>query len=182
MKNKQQFHMKKNIIGEEIVKPLQVLIIMRGVSGVGKSTKAREIASNGGEIYSTDDRIKESGVSVSDFYTSAKRNRDFSKVTEMHNLNLKYAIKAMKDGVSPVVIDNTNINYYECEPYIKAALKMGYDHRNIKIMDLGVSRFSSKTLSERNVNGVSESVIDKQKESIKKVGKISIKKMFTKNF
>ena len=50
----------KNSLNIEITRPYQMLYIMRGISGSGKSTKARSIVSKE-RIFSTDDVIQSMG-------------------------------------------------------------------------------------------------------------------------
>ena len=119
----------KNMLGKSVNKPDQVLIIMRGIPGAGKSTKARELKGSG-EIFSTDDRIEAQG-DYNEFFSNMIKNKDFSPLGKVHGLNFKMAEKAMKEGVSPVIVDNTNIRPSEAKNYVESALRMGYADDNI---------------------------------------------------
>jgi len=47
----------KNSLGVTVTRPNQTLIVMRGIPGSGKSTKAKELVGEG-TIHSTDDLIE----------------------------------------------------------------------------------------------------------------------------
>jgi predicted kinase len=94
----------------------KTLIIMRGLPGSGKSTRAKALAA-GGEIFSTDNFFMKGGKYV---YNPAL-------IGKAHEWNQNAAIAAMIQGVSPVVIDNTNVRRMHVEPYIQAAKKLGYE-------------------------------------------------------
>ena len=91
-------------------------IIMRGVSGSGKSTRAKELG-NGGVILSTDDFFMKEG----------KYEFDASKLWIAHSWNRKRAAKALKEGVSPIVIDNTNTQAKEMKDYVIMAKEANYE-------------------------------------------------------
>jgi len=93
------------------------LIINRGPSGSGKSFLAREITKNGGYVFSTDDFLIENGEYIFD------RN----KLGKAHEMNKQRTEKAMKEGLSPIVVDNTNSTAWEFLPYIKMAKEYGYE-------------------------------------------------------
>ena len=98
-----------NILNVKVSRPSQMLIIMRGVPqlGAGKSTKAKSLVGQG-KIHSTDDLIEKSG-DYREFFAKMIASGDFSSLGKMHSQNLKDAIESMKAGVSPVIVDNTNI-------------------------------------------------------------------------
>ena len=146
-----------------ITRPDQKLIIMRGISGSGKSTKARELKGNG-VIHSTDDVISSMG-DYNTFFTDMMKNKDFSPLQKAHHTNLKNAIDSMKNGVSPVIIDNTNLAPWEAKAYVKAALEMGLDDENIEIVNIGTGGASAEELAKRNTHGVP---LDKIKAMIDK--------------
>ena len=93
---------------------------MRGISGSGKSYLAKQLAEGDeSKIFSTDD-----------FYGKTKeeyiKNWDVSKMAEAHDWNQKRAIEAMRESVSPVIVDNTNTQAWEAKPYVEAAQELGY--------------------------------------------------------
>ncbi|TSK49665.1 NEDD4-binding protein 2-like 2 [Bagarius yarrelli] len=98
--------------------PSFVLILMRGLPGSGKSTLARQISSRGpsGLILSTDDY----------FYQKDGYHFDPTLLGNAHDWNHNRAKKAMLEGRTPIIIDNTNVQAWEMKPYVSVALEMGY--------------------------------------------------------
>ncbi|KAG8452808.1 hypothetical protein GDO86_004556 [Hymenochirus boettgeri] len=94
------------------------LILLRGVPGSGKSTLARSLLdrSPGGLVFSTDDY----------FFHKDGYTYDVKLLGNAHNWNQSRARRAMDDGRSPIIIDNTNIQGWEMKPYVHMALERGY--------------------------------------------------------
>jgi predicted kinase len=125
----------------------KVLILMRGISGSGKSTKAKQLAS-GGPIFSTDDFF---------YDTDGKYNFDRTRLGEFHQKNKERAEQAMQQGVSPVVIDNTNTQFFEMRAYVQLAQKYGYE---VEFHEPDTSwKFDAEELSRRNQHGTPPEVI-----------------------
>lgn len=96
---------------------MKKLILMRGVSGSGKSTLAKKIHDElGGQVFSTDDFFMQDG----------KYLFDIKNLSEYHQKNKDRTEKAMIDGVSPIIIDNTNTQAWEMKDYAVLAKKYGY--------------------------------------------------------
>ena len=74
----------------------KVLYIMRGISGSGKSTLAKQI---GGLILGSDEF----------WMVGGKYQFDESRIGEAHQWNQQRAEKAMQQGISPIIVDNTNV-------------------------------------------------------------------------
>ncbi|CAI9557233.1 unnamed protein product, partial [Staurois parvus] len=94
------------------------LVLLRGVPGSGKSTLARILLeqSPDGIVFSTDDYFcQENGYAY-----------DVKLLGDAHNWNQNRAQRAMDDGRSPIIIDNTNIQAWEMKPYVQMALDRGY--------------------------------------------------------
>lgn len=98
---------------------MKTLILMRGVSGSGKSTKAAQLASSfeGAVIFSTDDFFMQDGSYVF----------DVAKLAENHAKNVARTEAACEQGLSMIIIDNTNLQYWQMKPYVELAQKHGYD-------------------------------------------------------
>ena len=143
----------KNSLGVVISRPNQVLIVMRGIPGSGKSTKAKQLAGANGVIHSTDDVIEAQG-DYSEFFEKMFASKDFSPLSKAHSTNLKNLIESLKNGVSPVILDNTNIKQNEAKAAVKAALEMGLDDKNINFEDIGTGGLSAQQLADRNTHGV----------------------------
>ena len=92
----------------------KVMVIMRGVSGSGKSTKAKQLG-RGGVILSTDD------------FWGPDYAFDPTRIGEAHQWNQDRAKEAIQKGISPIVIDNMNLQAWESKPYVEAAMAAGYE-------------------------------------------------------
>ena len=55
------------------------------------------------------------------------KNFNPSKLGEAHQWNQDRVIEAMSKGINPIVVDNTHTQAWEAKPYVKAALKNGYE-------------------------------------------------------
>ena len=174
----------KEILREEVVKnsidvivsrPLQELVIMRGIPGSGKSTKAKTLVREG-VIHSTDEVIEAKG-DYREFFQKMVESKCFIQLMIAHKTNFKNAHKSMLEGRSPVIIDNTNIKAGEAKKYVMAALEMGYSDSNIKIVDVGTGGLDAQGLSERNTHGVPLDKIEMMMKAHKSVGELTLKKI-----
>lgn len=164
----------KNSLGVAITRPDQVLIVMRGIPGAGKSTKAKELAGDNGVIHSTDNVIEKQG-DYGEFFEKMMESKDFSPLSKAHATNTKNLIQSLKDGISPVILDNTNIKHNEAKSAVKAALELGLNDKNIKFVDIGTNGLSAEDLFERNTHGVPLDKIKSMIESHKAQGPLSVK-------
>lgn len=98
---------------------MKTLILMRGVSGGGKSTKAAQLASSfeGAVIFSTDDFFMVDGV----------YNFNIDKLAENHAKNVTRTEIAMEIPLPVIIIDNTNLQFWQMKPYVELAQKHVYD-------------------------------------------------------
>ena len=163
----------KNILGKEVIRPNQELVIMRGIPGAGKSTKANSLVGKG-KIHSTDDVI-EAGGDYNEFFAKMIANKDFAPLSRAHSTNLKNAIESMKSGVTPVIVDNTNIKQNESKAYVVAALEMGYADNNIKFVDIGTAGLEAAELAKRNAHGVPLEKIEQMIASHTAQGPLTLK-------
>jgi len=164
-----------NSLGVKISRPNQELIIMRGIPGSGKSTKAKTLVGKG-SIHSTDDVITSKG-DYNKFFDDMKASGNFSMLSAVHAENLDNAIDDMLMGVTPIVIDNTNIRPFESKAYIENALKLGYDDKNIRIVDVGTGGVSPEELAKRNTHGVPLDKIKSMIDTHKSFGDLTIDKI-----
>ena len=97
--------------------------------------------------------------SADDFFIDdqGEYNFDATKLGQAHGECRRKAEGAMAEGISLVVIDNTNTMQKEMNPYIKIAKKNGYKVRIIMVG--GTSEGEIKTYSARNIHGVPEDAI-----------------------
>jgi NEDD4-binding protein 2 len=165
----------KNMLGVEVSRPDQKLIIMRGCPGSGKSTLANKLRANG-IIHSTDELWEATG----DYLAAFKRMNDtgdWSDHGKMHHKNFLNAKKSMKGGLTPVVIDNTNLRPNEARNYVECALKLGFADDNIIIEDVGTGGVTAEELASRNTHGVPLETIQKMIQRHKGNGELTIKKI-----
>jgi predicted kinase len=168
-------NVKLNSLGKAVTKPSQVIIIMRGIPSAGKSTKAKSLVGDG-IIHSTDAVIESMG-DYRAFFTAMIESKDYSALHKAHDTNFKNAKKSMKSGISPIIIDNTNIKANEPKKFVVEALTMGYDDINIQIVDIGDGGLDAEALSARNTHGVPLEKIEAMIQSHKSVGELTLKKI-----
>lgn len=124
----------------------KTMIIMRGLSGSGKSTLARQLG-EGGQVFSTDDFFMYKG----DYFF------DPMKIGDAHKWNIKRVDEAASKGVSPLVVDNTNVEAWEAKAYVNIAQKHGY---SVQIQEAQTPwRFDADELAKRNTHGVPRDAI-----------------------
>ena len=152
IKNILRENVNKNVLGVMVTRPDQELIIMSGIPGSGKSTKAKSLVGEG-KMHSTDDLICEAG-DYRAFFVDMVEKKDFLPLSRMHSKNLKNAIESMKLDITPVIVDNTNIKLNESKAYVVAALELGYADNNIKFVDIGTGGLVAEGLASRNTHGV----------------------------
>jgi len=150
------------------------LVIMRGCSGSGKSTKAREIA----EKWERDMQdVASAGLlggiavicSTDEFFVdpeSGKYAFDLKGLTKAHAWNLGRAHQATSIGVGMVVIDNTNTQRWEFEAYLALAKRFGYEVEKITVGQFDES--SLKVYANRNKHKVPLDTIRKQANRFEK--------------
>lgn len=124
--------------------PKRIMYIMRGPSGAGKSTKAKELGISGTTL-STDDFWMKDGQYI----------YDPKKKSEAHIWNQQRTRECLKKGISPIIVDNTNIEAWEMKPYVYMAQEFGYQ---VQIVPVEVKN-TPKELAQRNKHGVPENVI-----------------------
>jgi len=101
----------------------RVLVILRGVSGSGKSTLSNHILENTTEhgccgfICSTDHFFEQTGTYVFNPQLLGRA----------HSWNQERCAKAIAAGLSPILIDNTNTQKWECKAYVQMAIEQKYE-------------------------------------------------------
>ena len=141
------------------------LVIMRGLPGSGKSTSARAIAEeDGGIVLSADDFFMVDGEYLF--------RREL--LGEAHLYNQERVEKAMQMGITPVVVDNTNITASETNVYVRLASKFGY---SVKYAEPQTAwKFDVKELARRNAHGVPEDVIQRMLDRWQPTDRLGIDK------
>jgi predicted kinase len=94
----------------------QTLWIMQGQPGSGKSTLAAAIATEHGAIICSTDDFHHDTDGVYRFKAD--------KLAEFHKRNQERVAELLQKGKS-VIVDNTNIFAWQCEPYVAAAKRLG---------------------------------------------------------
>ncbi len=97
------------------------LIIVRGVSGSGKSTMIQNMIEN---------KYKGIGyVNSTDNYFQTSRGYIFekTKLQEAHSWNQLNAKNQMLQKMTPIFIDNTNCCFWEMKIYVEYGLEFGYE-------------------------------------------------------
>ncbi|XP_045853178.1 NEDD4-binding protein 2 isoform X4 [Meles meles] len=131
-----------------------VLVLLRGLPGSGKSFLARTLQEDNpsGVILSTDDY----------FYINGQYQFDVKYLGEAHEWNQNRAKEAFEKKVSPVIIDNTNLQAWEMKPYVLLSQKHKY-----KVLFREPDtwwKFKPKELARRNIHGISKEKISRMLE------------------
>ena len=104
------------------------MYLLRGVPGSGKSTKSNAILSENGIDISNIFIKNQHILSTDDFFiVNGKYKFDPRKLVQYHEANKMRTEEQMKKGISPLLIDNTNIMPWEMKNYVELADKYGYE-------------------------------------------------------
>jgi predicted kinase len=124
------------------------VVICRGISGSGKSTKARELAkgSQGSVICSADDF----------FVNNGKYNFNPRLLRNAHQYCFKKFTDSLQEGIQLIIIDNTNTQRWEYEKYVDHAQAAGYE-----VEIIAMPFIDPELAAKRNVHGVPLDVIKK---------------------
>jgi predicted kinase len=121
----------------------KLVVIMRGISGAGKSTW---LENNYPEALT---------CSADDYFTDEGYNP--AKIEVAHRNCFAKFLMALSEGKPLIAVDNTNIKLWEVSPYYLAAKTFGY-----KVMVITVV-CDSQTAAARNVHHVPQAVNEKYK-------------------
>lgn len=132
-----------------------VLVLLRGVPGSGKSYLARTLLEDNpsGIILSTDDYF---------YQKNGQYQFDADCLGEAHSWNWKRAKEAFEKRITPIIIDNTNIQAWEMKPYV--ALSQQHKYKVIFREPDTWWKFKPKELERRNIHGVSKEKIKRMLE------------------
>jgi NEDD4-binding protein 2 len=130
---------------------MKKLIIIRGISGSGKSFLAKSIA----EKYSCYIIL-----STDDFFIKNNEYKfDHNYLGAAHNWNYARCCKAVFDGIENIIIDNTNTQFWEFEKYCKIGLQNNYE---IEVVEPDTPwKYDVEELTKRNTHGVPKETIQK---------------------
>lgn len=134
---------------------VKLMVILRGPPGIGKSFLAKQILN---QTCSDLPNYRRHIFSSDDFFIS---NNTYLFVPELlseaHNWNQRNVSKAIKDQVSPIIVDNTNTQAWEMRVYADMAVSAGYDLEIVEPDRLGTIKESE--LARRNIHGVPKAKI-----------------------
>ncbi|XP_063622449.1 uncharacterized protein LOC134794571 [Cydia splendana] len=101
----------------------RTLILMRGLPGSGKSFLARQLV----EMMCPSMNYKSFIFSTDDFFMHRGRY-EFQRymLPEAHLWNQNRVQEAIGRGLSPIIVDNTNVEIRHMESYVRAAVRGGY--------------------------------------------------------
>jgi len=130
------------------------LILIRGLSGTGKTTLAETIC---GDL---EDRFM---VSADDFFVDDSGEYNFNPdlLKKAHTWCQKECLEAMEDGFEIIVVHNTFTRKWECDPYLEMAQKNNYVIQVLSLYDGGLS---DQELSQRGTHNLSAYQIQKQRK------------------
>ena len=124
---------------------MKKLVILRGLSGSGKSTHATKHYQNA-VLCSADHFFQQKDGSY---------NFNPRQLGIAHNTCKDKARKAMAHGEEIVVIDNTNSKIKEMKPYLKMAEEFGYETEVIRLI------CSKNVAHDRNKHNVPKETIER---------------------
>lgn len=135
---------------------MRKVIILSGVSGSGKSTRAAALQQE----------VEGSVVVSADQYFTSSTGYFFnaSKLSEAHASCFRSFVEACQQGAPLVVVDNTNTRTEEISPYYLGAQAFGYTPAIQTVQCRGLADL--QRMAERNVHGVPFETVELQHRRI----------------
>lgn len=127
----------------------KVMVLLRGIPGSGKSYLAKQIVQ---QAYNTSN-VGEYIFSADDFFSQSGRYRYVrEKISEAHAWNQNRVYWNVRNGLSPIIVDNTSVKIWEMKVYVQMAVEYGY---YINILEPATPwAFNHHELAKRNVHDV----------------------------
>ena len=139
------------------VKSNNVIFIMRGLPGSGKSTIVKSMKN----VYGHVDSNKIAVCSADAYFMKNGFYKfDASKLKDAHGECQLQVREAAKLRTNVIVIDNTNILFWEFAPYIKIGRDEGYIP--VLVETRTPWRMDANVLQDKNAHGVSKNVLQKK--------------------
>lgn len=113
------------------------VIIMRGITGSGKSTYIRNHFADA-TVVSADHFFEQSGTYVF----------DVTQLEAAHRTCFKTFLEALERGDETIVVDNTNVEAWEVSPYVATAQALGYEPEIITLV------FDPDAAARRSLHGM----------------------------
>ncbi|KAK6194697.1 hypothetical protein SNE40_000281 [Patella caerulea] len=128
----------------KFIKESKIMFVIRGLSGSGKSTLVRHLQSiyHDSIVCSADNYFMKDGIYCF----------DQEKLSSAHEHCQELAKKACIENRNVVIIDNTNVRYWEAKPYF--ILASNYNYINIVASPNTPWKLDAKELSQRNKHDV----------------------------
>jgi predicted kinase len=127
----------------------RVCVVLRGLPGSGKSYIAKALVSSTVKSSNPNDHI----ISADDFFLQNGRYQyDVSKLSQAHQFAQQLFCKRASLGYSPLIVDNTNKEYWEMSFYIKVAIQNQY-HIEI-MMPVTPWSWNANRLAQKNKHSV----------------------------
>lgn len=131
------------------IRKSNIMFIMRGLPGSGKSTLVTQLKSmyKRAVVCSADDYFMRDG----------KYQFDLKKRPDAHKFCQSNAEDACRRNCHVIIIDNTNVRYWEMSVYLKLAKTYGYII--VTVQPKTPWRFDPVELASRNTHGVPEDIL-----------------------
>ncbi|XP_050394518.1 2',3'-cyclic-nucleotide 3'-phosphodiesterase [Patella vulgata] len=141
----------------KFIKESKIMFVIRGLSGSGKSTLVRHLQSiyHDSIVCSADNYFMKDGIYCF----------DQEKLSSAHEHCKEIAKKACVENRNVVIIDNTNVRYWEAKPYFNIA--SNYNYINIVASPKTPWKLDAKELSQRNKHDVDLITIQRKVNSFK---------------